>query len=374
MHIKIFLSFIGVLLFINGLAQIPSEYYNQAENKGGVELQQALHQVIDNHNSLTYSEVWSAFYTTDRDLNGKIWDIYSVNPNGIPAYTYTYSSDQCGNYSGEGSCYNREHSFPKSWFNDQYPMYTDLFHIYPTDGYVNGKRGNYPLGEVDNPAWTSSNGSKLGTCTYPGYSGIVFEPIDEYKGDLARTYFYMATRYYSEDSGWSGSDMVTGSQLKDWALAMLLEWNEEDPVSQKEIDRNNEIFELQGNRNPFIDRPEFVQQIWGSVPVEPSNHVQNFTVNYIKLEWKDAVGEVEPDGYLILMSLNGFEDIPVPQNGTVPEQYNNSRVVPQGIEQCTYGDLVSGSTYYFKIYSFVVSQGDYIYKTDTQIPQTQKTL
>jgi hypothetical protein len=143
-------------------------------------------------------------------------------------------------------------------------MYTDLFHLYPTDGWVNNKRSNYPLGVTSNPTWTSTNGSKLGNSSYPGYSGIVFEPVNAYKGDFARTMFYMAVRYYGEDSGWPGSDMVTGSQMKEWALKMCMEWHKNDPVSQKEINRNETVYAAQGNRNPFIDNPSWVELIWGS--------------------------------------------------------------------------------------------------------------
>ncbi len=241
----------------------PAGYYNDAEGKTGTALQESLHDIIDNHTVLSYSALWTAFYTTDDREDGKVWDMYSDNPDGADPYDYTFGTDQCGNYSGENSCYNREHSFPKSWFNDASPMYTDLFHLYPTDGYVNGQRGNYPFGETDSPTWTSLNGSKLGPSSVNAYSGTIFEPIDAYKGDFARTYFYMAVRYYGEDSGWPGSPMVKGSQLLPWAKEMMVRWHEEDGVSQKEIDRNNEVYSFQGNRNPFIDHPEYVALMYG---------------------------------------------------------------------------------------------------------------
>jgi hypothetical protein len=143
-------------------------------------------------------------------------------------------------------------------------MNSDLFHIYPTDGYVNNRRANYPFGETFAPSWISSNGSKVGPCSRPGYSGVVFEPVDEYKGDFARTCFYMAVRYFGEDASWPGSDMVIGSQPKEWAAEMILAWHRNDPVSTKETNRNNEVFRFQGNRNPFIDHPGFVEKIWGT--------------------------------------------------------------------------------------------------------------
>jgi hypothetical protein len=141
-------------------------------------------------------------------------------------------------------------------------MKTDLFHVYPTDGWVNNKRGNLPLGKVSNPTYTSGNGSKIGPCSASGYSETVFEPIDEYKGDLARTYFYMSVCYKNKNLGQTSESMFEGSELKPWALQMLLQWHYNDPVSQKEIDRNNAVYALQHNRNPFIDCPYFAEAIW----------------------------------------------------------------------------------------------------------------
>ena len=257
-------SFAIGLVFIARIAfgQVPAGYYDGTEGLSGQLLRAELQSIIDDHLEQSYASIWTHFQITDVNPNGKVWDMYSDIPGGVPAYTYAFVSDQCGNYSSEGDCYNREHSFPKSWFNDAAPMVTDLFHIYPTDGYVNGKRSNYPFGEVNTPSWISTNGSKLGNSSFPGYSGIVFEPIDEYKGDFARTYFYMMTRYMDEVSSWS-CDMLTGNDLSAWAKELLLQWDDEDPVSQKETDRNNAVYQIQQNRNPFIDHPEFAVLIWG---------------------------------------------------------------------------------------------------------------
>lgn len=242
--------------------QIPPGYYNGTNQLTGVPLKAALHDIIKNHTPLTYSQLWQAFISTDAKQNGKVWDMYSDIPGGTPSYEYTFVSDQCGNYNSEGDCYNREHSFPASWFDDQHPMYTDLFHIVPTDGYVNNRRSNFPFGKVGQASWTSTNGSKLGSSSTAGYSGTVFEPVDAYKGDFARELMYMSTRYYQEDSNWPGSDMTLGADLKAWARTLLLQWHTADPVSQKEINRNNAVYQLQNNRNPFIDHPEFAALIW----------------------------------------------------------------------------------------------------------------
>lgn len=212
-------------------AQIPVNYYSSAKGQKGKSLKTALYQKIASHTALSYKALWEAYKKTDVRADGKIWDMYSNVTNYVPG-----GSAQGANYKGEGDSYNREHSFPKSWFNDATPMYTDLFHLYPTDGYVNNRRSNYPFGETNGETYTSANGfSKLGTCTVPGYKGIVFEPNDEYKGDFARTYFYMATAYEDKIAGWH-SDMLAGNAYpayKEWVITMLLRWAQEDPVSQK---------------------------------------------------------------------------------------------------------------------------------------------
>jgi endonuclease I len=260
---KVLLLLLAILFYIPLSGQIPSGYYSSAQGLFGEELRQALHQIIRDHNAHSYGDLWQDFYETDRKANGKVWDMYSDNPGGNLPYEYTFFSDQCGNYSQEGDCYNREHSWPSSWFGgNAAPMYTDLYHIVPTDGYVNNRRSNHPFGEVNNPSWVSANGSKVGSNTTSGYNGTVFEPIDAYKGDLARGMLYMTVRYYGQGNNWPGSDMAIGADLRPWALQLMQQWHEQDPVSEKEINRNNAIYALQGNRNPFIDHPEFVDLIW----------------------------------------------------------------------------------------------------------------
>ncbi len=243
---------------------IPSGYYSTCENKYGSALLSALCSKISSHTAVSYSGLWTAFKDTDTKSNGKIWDMYSTKE-------FTYSTNQCGTYTKIGECYNREHSFPKSWFNDATPMYTDLFHVYPTDGFVNNQRANYPFGECSNGTYVASSGNvkplgKLGKSTLSGYTGTVWEPDDEYKGDFARTYFYMVTAYNTKIKSWS-SEMLDGTTypgFTTWAVNMLLNWNALDPVSQKEVDRNEAVYAKQKNRNPFIDHPELADYIWGS--------------------------------------------------------------------------------------------------------------
>ena len=257
------LSLFAVLFLAVAVWAQPSGYYNSANGLTGNQLKVALHNIIKGHTTISYAQIWNAFWSTDNKGNGVVWDMYSDRPGGTPPYIYHLGQDQCGNYKVEGDCYNREHSWPQSWFNEQTTPRTDLHHIFATDGFVNFKRSNHAFGEVRSADWISKNGSKLGPCKTPGFSGTVFEPIDEYKGDFARALMYMSVRYYGEDSSWGSSDMTNKSEIKPWAMTMLLRWSDQDPVSQKEIDRNNAIYnDYQHNRNPFIDHPEFARMIW----------------------------------------------------------------------------------------------------------------
>ena len=257
-------------------AQIPPGYYNSAQGLTGNNLKIALHNIIDNHTVISYNSLWNAYNKTDKKPNGKVWDMYSDVPLGTPPYEFTFGTDQCGSYSSEGDCYNREHSWPQSWFNSVNGPVSDLFQVYPTDGKVNGQRSNYPYGNVGIASWTSLNGSKLGSCSDTGYSLTVFEPIDEYKGDVARTYFYMSTRYYSEDAGWSSSGATNKSDILPWQVNVLLQWHHLDTVSAKEIARNDSIYYLyQNNRNPFIDNPQWADSIWETTVFAFINEITN---------------------------------------------------------------------------------------------------
>ena len=262
MKVKI-TSFFILVSFYSSTGQIPVGYYNPANGLTGPALQNALHTIIKNHNVVLYGNLYAAFDSTDIKSDGTVWDIYSDIPGGPQPYIYYNNTTwQCGSYNSEADCFNREHSWPQSWFNGISPAYSDMFHIYPTDGWVNGKRSNYPYGEVTNPTYISLNGSKLGPNTTVGYNLTVFEPIDEYKGDLARGYFYMSTRYMGEDTLWSFSDAVNKSVIEPWQLCVLLSWHQQDPVSVKEINRNNGIYKWQNNRNPYIDHPEWVDSVF----------------------------------------------------------------------------------------------------------------
>lgn len=264
-------TYLFTLTSLCAAAAEPSGYYASCEGKSGKSLLTALCEVVGPHTTVSYSGLWTLYATTDTRADGSIWDMYSTKH-------FVYSKDQCGQYSKVGDCYNREHSFPKSWFNDKSPMVSDAFHIYPTDGRVNGQRSNYPFGECASGTTLPSNNGvkalgKLGSSTFSGYSGTVFEPDDEYKGDFARSYFYMAAAYNGSISGWS-SPMLAGNAypaFSSWAVNLLLKWHRQDPVSQKELDRNEAVYAAQRNRNPFIDHPELAEHIWGNATTEDWN-------------------------------------------------------------------------------------------------------
>ena len=265
-------------------AQAPANYYNSA-TATGYTLKSQLKTIISaNHNALSYTPGLWNLYSSNAANNGfrdkyyendnTILDIYSEKPVTVDPYTYTVISDQCGNYSSEGDCYNREHLIPQSYFDENAPMKTDAFHVWPSDGKVNGERGNLPFGKVASANYTSQNGTKRGTSAVTGFSGTVVEPINEFKGDIARAYFYFATRYedlmddfYTDvtQSQTQVKAMFDGSTDKVFNtgfLDVLYQWHLQDPVSARETDLNNYIYSEQGNRNPYIDNPQYVTAVW----------------------------------------------------------------------------------------------------------------
>ncbi|WP_300564811.1 endonuclease, partial [Flavobacterium sp.] len=250
-----------------------------------------------------------SFYEND----GTIMDMYSERPTAADPYNFTSGSTQrCGNYSAEGDCYNREHMLPQSIFNSNAPMVSDAHFITPTDGKVNGIRSNYPHGNVATASITTLNGSKLGTSAVAGYTGTVFEPINEFKGDIARMYFYFVTRYESTVSGYSYASFSGNAYpaIDSAFLAMLITWHTNDPVSAFEIARNNAIYARQNNRNPYIDHPEYVGLVWGAgscpadvvPPTAPGTlTVSTTTSSTISLTWTastDNTGVTNYDVYV----------------------------------------------------------------------------
>ena len=308
---RILHSFLLTLITISALAQVPAGYYNNATGTGAALKTQLKAIITDGHQDHGYNGLWTGYATTDRDYyyenDGSILDIYSERPTAADPYNFIYNTNRCGNYSNEGDCYNREHIVPQSLFNEDSPMKNDIHFIRATDGKVNGVRSNYPFGKVGTATFTSLNGSKLGNSVSAGYGGTVFEPIDEFKGDVARMIFYFVTRYETQLSGFSSGDMLGGSAypgLQTWELNQLLAWHNLDPVSPAEIGRNNASYNYQGNRNPYIDNPNYVNLVWGTpttdtqAPTVPTNLVANNpTASSVALSWTASTDNVGVTGY-----------------------------------------------------------------------------
>lgn len=252
-----------------------ADYYSSLEGlKGGALKKAAKETARKNYHRIPYGTeyngglcTWQGFYYADtRMVGGELcwWDMYSeIN---VPAPSYT----------SHGSL-NIEHAVPNSWWgtNDTQKKgtdaYYDLFNLNPSDATANSYKQNYPLGEISRLTWSNEGDiTMIGvpTSNTGGGAAYVFEPADEYKGDFARAYFYVFTAY--DDISWRTSsvnymyDRASLLTLKPWAYQMLLQWSREDPISEKEIERNEAIYQYQGNRNPFIDNPELAEHIWGS--------------------------------------------------------------------------------------------------------------
>ena len=287
-------------------AQAPhgtGTYYQKANGKKGRELKTAMYQIINTPSVMDYDSLWTAYRYSDAiptDTVPIIWDMYSCK-SAYSIYTNLHRNGSASDPEGVKG-FQREHSMPKSWFNpvaksgtsytykDIWPHYSDLTHLIPAEGKVNVKRSNNPYGTNNGGIYSSEEGfSKLGACTYvpsdpsiTPFTGKCFEPNDMYKGDLARIYFYMVTAYEKKQPTWSSTGDGIGDHcgtwtgdmfnlesddayqpFAPWALEMLMQWAKDDPVSQKEIDRNEAIYKMQGNRNPFVDYPGLEDYIWG---------------------------------------------------------------------------------------------------------------
>lgn len=305
---------------------IPPGYYDAVGGLTCSSLKTSLFNIIKpvvaNPNP-TYTGLWSAYYISDDRLNDAatkttVWDVYTDNPSGTEC-EFTFGSPyQDKGSSGTVECqrYNREHAFPQSWFSSAEPMRSDMYIVYPTDKKVNSMRGNFPYGVVTSPIYTSNNGTKLGPNTFlTQYTGSAFELINEYKGDLARSTFYVATAYENNIAGWqansNANDVLNGTSYQafdNWYLKMLYQWHLQDPVSTKEIDRNNDIYMMQGNRNPYIDHPEYVALVWqctGALPVTITDFTAQKNNESVLLKWY-ATFETGFKKYEVERSIDGI--------------------------------------------------------------------
>lgn len=321
-------------------SDIPA-YWSSVDGKSGSELWTAVSSATNKgFKTLGYNGLWTAYKTSDvypsdpsnpdyiSSRAGKIWDMYGD-------CVFTYSSDQCGTYSGVCDCYNREHSIPKSWFGGGTSgIGCDIFHLVPTDGKINGVRSNDEFGVVNGGEnWNGNKSGSAGSWSTDkktiassaneviNGSGHVFEPLDKYKGDFARGYFGTIVK-------WQLSNMTSGNSffngiydathyygLTKKAVVLLMKWHREDPVSQKEIDRNNGIQATQGNRNPFIDYPYLAEYIWGEhygETVDMSKLIASCEAGFIPGKsdgWRGGDAPIDPSEtkYTVTWSANGSQ-------------------------------------------------------------------
>ena len=321
-------------------SDIPA-YWSSVDGKSGSELWSAVSSATNKgFKTLGYNGLWTAYKTSDvypsdpsnpdytSSRAGKIWDMYGD-------CVFTYSSDQCGTYSGVCDCYNREHSIPKSWFGGGTSgIGCDIFHLVPTDGKINGVRSNDEFGVVNGGEnWNGNKSGPAGSWSTDkktiassaneviNGSGHVFEPLDKYKGDFARGYFGTIVK-------WQLSNMTSGNRFFDGIydathyygltkkdVVLLMKWHREDPVSQKEIDRNNGIQATQGNRNPFIDYPYLAEYIWGEhygETIDMSKLIASCEAGFIPGKsdgWRGGEAPIDPSEttYTVTWSANGAQ-------------------------------------------------------------------
>ena len=278
---KLFILSLQLLLSFTILAQIPSGYYDAAVGKMNAELKTSLHLKIKNANVPSYGSgtgsTWAAFTKTDvRPEDGTVWDMYSNNH--VPFN---------GNSAASGM--NIEHSFAKSWWGDGRQAAQDIMHLAPSNSTANSAKGSWPMAVVDGTTSFSNGVIKVGkSSSRPGGVIDAWEPADEYKGDFSRAYMYMVTAYEDYVNYWTGNsvnqlDNNTYPVFEQWTVDLLLKWSKQDPVSQKEITRNNEVYKIQGNRNPYIDFPLMSEYVWGNLKTLPFTLDGNTTNPYLIL-------------------------------------------------------------------------------------------
>lgn len=365
-----YLTYIFLLLIPLFLrAQAPDGYYEGTEGLSGFALKTTLKDILGRHViSWHYGDLPAFFQLTDRDLyyeaDSTILDIYSENPEGIDPYNYIYedSSQLISGASEEGLGWNREHLFSQSFFYSNYPMYSDLHFIIPTDARVNQRRSNLPFGAVAVPNFTSLNGSKVGPNVTPGYTLSVFEPIDAFKGDVARMLLYAAVRYedllplFQSTNSRNPFEGRREVAVRSWLLPLLQQWHNQDPVSQKETERNHTIFQIQGNRNPFIDHPEWVALIWNDTI--SNNQVPDPPIYLTQI----ASGST----FATIKWFHESDNIPIGF-----ELYRNDTFVAAcKQDQYTFSDLQPGTTYNFSVKAY----DKYYHVSPASLPLQVSTL
>lgn len=334
---KTLITFFALILAAQ-IWSVDRQYYATLEGKSGDALRQAITAIVYQHHTNDAGYNWN-FQNIDI-VDGVVLDMYS---------TCVWTSSQQGkNYNGICDGYNREHTVPQNVFNEKYPQKSDRHHLFLTDGKVNGVRSNYPFGETDVTTGFSglSNADKalgkFGTAS-SGYTGNVYEPDDMYKGDIARAVLYMVVRYattnecrkYNGTSNsypvttWTNNLMFNGDLsvnygLSDAAVTFFVKWHRADKVSLKEINRNNGVETLQGNRNPFVDFPILMEYLWGNKKNETfylADAIASFESDFVPGESDGAASHPE----------TALEDVPVSHSAQIILENGQLLIVREGV-------------------------------------------
>ncbi len=372
------LIYISLAFVLNSLkAGIPSGYYDSVSGLDDDALKAALNDIIDGHTEFPYTssgtDVWDILKVSDRDPN---------NSNNVLCVYTQYSMSAAGEYNS-GNGWSREHVWAKSHgdFGTSTGTGTDVHNLKPADVSINSTRNNRDFDDGGDAVTDSSPPSGYNGSTDCFKTSTTFEPPDSLKGDIARIIFYMVVRYEGEN-GEVDLEMVNyadsspSGEPYHGVQSTLYSWHVADAVSSFEQNRNDVIYSYQGNRNPFIDHPEYANYLWGgdspTTNAEPTNHVTSFSVGrVITINWTDPTSGVLPDGYLIKASSVGYSSIADPSDGTVENSSSTVKYVSYGVETTTLSPLSRNSTYYIKIFPYTNSGSNIDYKTDS--PQ-QSTL
>ncbi len=266
------LAALATLLFaVAAFAQPSATYYQSVNGLAKEELKKALRLIISSHNKTPYNSLDNEY--------PKIYYLYDDEKGLSTARVYDIFSDEVFAFTST-TMWNKEHVVPKSWWGNStsIPAYSDLFSVIPSLATANSAKSNYPPGIVDKTSSKAKNSGRI--WTGPATDGTggtysnVWEPYDDFKGDFARIVMYVATCY--ADIDWGSNANVSSEIVKEewptlspWLYRLMLRWHNADPVSEKEKRINNDVFDVQGNRNPFIDYPALADYIWGDYTTKP---------------------------------------------------------------------------------------------------------
>lgn len=296
------------LFAVSVCAQIPAGYYGSADGKTEAALKTALYNIIGTHTVIPYKDLWEVYETTDvvPGTEDQIFDLFSTKAN-------YYSSSE------HGTDFNREHVVPQSWWGggNGIDAYSDVFNVLPSESAANSAKSNFPLGKITGAVKYDNGRMRTGKSSNSGGSEYVFEPYDEFKGDFARIYMYVATCY--QQASWSQTvnyafrpGVNEYPTLQSWILPLLLEWNRMDPVGEWEIARQEAVYGIQGNRNPFIDYPILAEYIWGdstAVDFDLANAVPHVGLPYVGDGGDDDAPVIDVAGLNKLLFSEDFDDV-----------------------------------------------------------------